>query len=144
MEPAHVPAAIEENQLMACLLNLATASPEEQLNQVNLLRQGVVNGLIKDAAILKDPQLLTVLKGLAKDIDGSNLGRIRLMQEKDNSDENTKIQKAYIALMQRFGGKLPQPGIPSPDRNLSPEFDITSFSVIEGETKIGNDILDTE
>lgn len=140
MEPAHVPTVNEENQLMACLLNLATASPEEQLNQVNLLRQGVVNGLIKDAAILKDPQLLTVLKGLAKDIDGSNLGRLRLLQEKDDSDENAKIQRAYIALMQRFNGKLPTAALPVPDRNLNPVFPVEGFSVIEGETKIGNDI----
>jgi hypothetical protein len=142
MEPAHVPAAADENQLLACLLKLEGASPEDQLTQVNLLRQGLLNGLIRDTGILKDASLLTALKGLAKDIDSSNLGRMRLMQEKDDSDENASIQRSYIALMQRYGGSIPKPTMVDIDRDLSPTIDSSEFSSIEGETKIGNDIKD--
>lgn len=142
MQPEITETDVATAVLQGALLDFSETTFSDQLKQTNNLRSQLVNLLISNKSILNDPKMLGIVDKFTKGIDSATLGQMRLIQEKDKSDEDQNIQRAYVMLMQRQGKNFTRGyELGSPEgRVLEPEIDGSQFTFIPGEESIGNDI----
>lgn len=142
MQPEITETDVATAVLQGAMLDFSNVPFTDQLKQTNHLRSQLVNLLISNGNILNDPKMLGVIDKFTKGIDSVNLGQMRLIQEKDKSDEDQSIQRAYVMLMQKQGKSFTRGyELAAPEgRVLEPDIDGSQFTFIPGEDSIGDDV----